>query len=137
LIRPDEALHQTETWHECSKDIEWGVLAGCEEDPDSTGGSIYYNKVRGIPIVRDDDPVSRLVRACVVIGGGTYEPEIHVELRTTRRKAFRFAPSGLFADIRLFLEVEKSKRVVFENRWRSNDMKRENVQLMLARGTKT
>jgi hypothetical protein len=73
----------------------------------------------------------------VVFSRRPYEPEIHVELSATSRNAVSCPSCSLFANVGLLLKVNVTEWVVFED-WRgANDVEREDVKLMFARGTKS
>jgi hypothetical protein len=119
--------------HKRPENIEGRVFGCSEKDPDAARGTIHYDKMRGISVVRCDDTVGFLIGAPVVLGRGSHKPKVHEEFSATGRYTFCCSLGGLFANVGLFLEFNVAKRVVFEHGRRASDVKWEDIKLLFSR----
>ncbi len=69
-------------------------------------------------------------RAFVVVRGGPKEAKIYKELRTAARDPFSQLVGRLSANVRLFLEVNMTERVILEFRRDAVDMFGKDIKLM-------
>ena len=135
LVSPNESTAVAEVTEECQADVDGRFFRLRQENPHPARGTVDNKEVGTVPIIRCNNPIRILVWLAVVFGRCPHEAKIHEELRTSRRDAFRCRPGGLLPDISPFLKVDASKGVVFQDRREADNMLREDVQLVLARGT--
>ncbi len=72
-------------------------------------------------------------RAFVVVQGGPKEAKIHKELRTAAEDPFSQLVGRLLANVRLFLEVNMTERVILDFRWDAVDMFGKDIKLIFTR----
>ncbi len=133
LIGSYDTVSKAELCEERPHNSNRGGFACCKKYPNSSGSTIDNDEVRTAPVVGENNPISCLVRAFVVVARRAHKPKVQEEFTTASWESFGFFPRRLLPYVGLLFKVNVAEGVVFKDWWGAIDVFREYVELAFPR----